>query len=322
MKNKDTLTVGLAQISPVWLNQQQTKNKVIDFIKEAASNNCDLVCFGEALLPGYPYWLELTDGARFNSQVQKELHSHYMSQAINIEKGDLDAICNACSESKINLVLGCIERAENRGGHSLYCSAVQIDDKGKIQNVHRKLQPTYEERLSWSPGDGHGLKTRSIGAFELGVLNCWENWMPMVRSALYAQGENLHVAIWPGGMHNTHDITRMIAKESRSFVISVSGLLTLEDIPKDLPHFDLVTKEADKLRADGGSCIAGPNGEWIIEPVKDKEGLLIAEINHARVREERQNFDPSGHYSRPDVLKLHLNTERQSVLETTDKGFN
>jgi nitrilase len=111
-------------------------------------------------------------------------------------------------------VLGCIERPVDRGGHSLYASLVYIDSDGVIQSVHRKLMPTYEERLTWSPGDGHRLRVHKLGAFTVGGLNCWENWMPLVQASLYGQGEDLHIAIWPGGVHNTHNITRFIAFES------------------------------------------------------------------------------------------------------------
>lgn len=143
--------------------------------------------------------------------------------------------------------------------------------------------------------------------------------MPLVRSSLYAQGENLHIAVWPGSDHNTKDITRFIARESRSFVVSVSSLMRKEDFPESTPHLEKILKTAPEVLANGGSCVAGPNGEWILEPILDKEGLLIVDIDLNRVYEERQNFDPSGHYSRPDVTKLHVNRDRQSVVEFNDK---
>ena len=138
--------------------------------------------------------------------------------------------------------------------------------------------------------------------------------MPLPRAALYAQGENLHIAVWPGGLHNTKDITRFIARESRSYVVSVSSLMRKEDFPKDTPYYDHLMAKAPAVLADGGSAIAGPNGEWLVEPVVHKEGLIYSEIELKRVFEERQNFDPVGHYSRPDVTKLTLNTERQNTL--------
>lgn len=313
--NHDALTVGLAQIAPVWLERQQTLEKICSYIEAAAAQHCQLVSFGEALLPGYPFWLERTDAARFNASIQKDLHAHYLQQAVKIEAGDLDSICRIAGDKKIAIILGCTERAADRGDHSIYCTLVYIDSQGHIQSTHRKLMPTYEERLSWAQGDGHGLNVHPLGAFTIGGLNCWENWMPLARSALYAQGEDLHVAIWPGNERNTQDITRFIAKESRSYVISVSGLMRKQDIPQDLPHAELILKNSEAVLADGGSCIAAPDGEWLIEPVLNEERLLTATLEHAMVRRERQNFDPSGHYSRPDVTQLIVNKKRQRVIE-------
>jgi nitrilase len=315
MNDPDRLTVGLAQIAPVWLNREKTLKKVTNYIRKAAENGCHLVAFGEAIVPGYPFWIELTDGARFNSPIQKELHAHYMDQAVQIEAGHLDEICNLAAELRIAIVVGCIERPSDRGGHSLYCSLVYIDFDGKIQTVHRKLMPTYEERLTWSPGDGHGLRVHPLGAFTLGGLNCWENWMPLPRAALYALGEDLHIAIWPGNYRNTHDITRHMGKEGRSFVLSVSGLMRKQDFPSGTPHLDLILANCPDILADGGSCLASPDGEWIIEPIVNQEFLAFATINHQKVREERQNYDPAGHYARPDVTQLIVNRERQSTLK-------
>lgn len=138
--------------------------------------------------------------------------------------------------------------------------------------------------------------------------------MPLVRSSLYAMGENLHIAVWPGSDHNTRDITRFIARESRSFVISVSTLMRKSDFPENTPHLQLILENTPDVLTNGGSCIAGPDGEWIVAPVVDKEGLIFETIDFHRVYEERQNFDPVGHYSRPDVTRLELNRDRQSTL--------
>ncbi len=314
----DSLTVGVAQIAPVWLDRERTLVKIINNVHQAIEANCQLVAFGEALLPGYPFWIERTDGARFNSPVQKDIYAHYLRQAIQIEAGHLSQLCQVAAAGKIAVVLGTIERAPDRGGHSLYCSRVYIDSGGRIQSVHRKLMPTYEERLTWAIGDGHGLRTHTLGAFTVGSLNCWENWMPLARAALYALGEDLHVAIWPGGLHNTHDLTRFIAKESRSYVISASGLMRKSDIPADTPHVENILSGSAEMLANGGSCIAGPDGDWLVEPLVGEEGLLVANLDHQRVRAERQNFDPAGHYARPDVLHLHVNRERQSTVIIKD----
>ena len=252
--------------------------------------------------------------------MQKALHAHYLDQAVQVESGHLAPVCAAARAHHIAVILGCIERPADRGGHSVYASLVYIDALGDVRSVHRKLMPTYEERLSWAPGDGHGLVTHRLGAFTVGGLNCWENWMPLPRAALYAQGEDLHVAIWPGGMHNTGDITRFIAREARSYVISVSGVMRRADIPDGLPHVELLRETAAEVMASGGSCIAAPDGTWLVEPVADEERLIVATIDHRRVREERQNFDAAGHYGRPDVTHLVVNRERQATVRFSDGG--
>jgi len=315
MNHSNLVKIGLAQISPVWLNKNLTINKVKSYIDQAGSEKCDLVIFGEGIVPGYPFWVSLTNGAEFNSTVQKEIFAHYLRNSIQIEQGDLDDICKLANDNNMAIYLGIIERAENRGGHSLYCSLVYIDKKGQIKSVHRKLQPTYEERLVWSQGDGNGLQVHQLNDFKVGGLNCWENWMPLVRSSLYGLGENLHIAVWPGAKSITQDITRFISKESRSFVVSVSGLMTINDFPENIPHIEKILSNCPNILADGGSCIAGPDGEWIVKPCVGKEELIVETIDINRVYEERHNFDPVGHYSRPDVTKLSVNRDRQSILD-------
>lgn len=309
------LKVALAQIAPVWLDKAGTLSKIMATAGEAAALDCELLIFGEALLPGYPFWVSLTNGAEFDSRVQKELHAHYARNAVQIETGDLDELCQLAQTHRMAVYLGTIERAKDRGGHSLYCTLAYIDPAGQIRSTHRKLQPTYEERLTWAPGDGHGLQVHALKEFTVGGLNCWENWMPLSRTALYGMGENLHVAVWPGSDYNTRDITRFIAREARAYTISVSALMRREDFPADTPHLDLILANAPEVLANGGSCIAGPDGEWIIEPVINQEGLITATLDFNRVLEERQNFDVVGHYSRPDVTRLVVNRERQGLVQ-------
>jgi nitrilase len=318
MTNSNLLKVALAQIAPVWLNKKLTIQKIENSIKEAAKEKAELIVFGEALLPGYPFWIALTNGAAWNSSVQKEMHSHYVQNSITLEKDELDSICQLAKEHNIAVYLGIMERAQNRVGHSIYASLVYINQEGKIKSVHRKLQPTYDERLTWAPGDGNGLQVHPLKDFTVGGLNCWENWMPLPRTALYGQGENLHIAVWPGSDHNTKDITRFIARESRSYVISVSSLMNKTDFPSNTPHFEKIVKDAPDVLANGGSCIAGPDGEWLVEPIINKEGVFYHTLDFNKVLEERQNFDVVGHYSRPDVTKLHVNRERQSTVFFTD----
>ncbi len=317
-EKNNVVRVGLAQIAPCWLRREPTEEKIIDRIGKAAGEQCQLVVFGEALLPGYPFWVERTDGARFESELQKSLYAHYVSQGVCIEEGDLDGICRAARDGSIAVYVGIMERAANRGGHSLYCSMVYVDATGEIGSVHRKLMPTHEERLVWAIGDGHGLRAHRLGPFTVGGLNCWENWLPLPRASLYAQGEDLHVAIWPGNRRNTEEITRFIAKESRSYVVSVSGLMRRKDIDTTLPHADLLIESADEIMANGGSCVASPSGEWLLSPVTDEECLRVVELDHRTVLEERHSLDLVGHYSRPDVTRLVVDRRRQATADFED----
>ncbi|MEP0712233.1 MAG: nitrilase-related carbon-nitrogen hydrolase, partial [Algoriphagus sp.] len=162
MTSSNLLKVALAQISPVWLDKAATLEKVKTSITDAAAQGCELVVFGEGLVPGYPFWLSMTNGSAWDDKVQKEIHAHYLRNAVQFESGDLLEIQELAKKLKIAIYLGIIERPIDRGGHSIYCSLVYIDADGEIKSVHRKLQPTYEERLTWSPGDGNGLQVHSL----------------------------------------------------------------------------------------------------------------------------------------------------------------
>lgn len=312
-----TLKIALAQHPPVWMNKHATLEKVVGLIQEAAIAQAQLVVFGETFVPGYPFWLSWTNGSHFDDPQQKRWFAHYLSQAVDVAAGELQPAQKAAKAAGIAVYIGIAEKAADRGGHSIYCTLVHINAEGEICSVHRKLQPTFEERLVWSPGDGHGLRVHELGEFKVGGLNCWENWMPLARTALLGLGENLHIAVWPGNRSSTEDITRFIAKESRSFVVSVSPPMRSEWADPSMPDLDAMLKSAPDTWADGGSCAAAPTGKWVLEP-QSGVGLHFVEVSIDVVRQERQNFDPTGHYSRPDVTELHINRNRQAAVRYSD----
>ena len=306
------LKVAIAQAAPVLLDRAATTERAVSWIGRAAEAGAKLVCFGETFLPGYPVWMDRIDGARFDADEPKALHAAYVDSAVNIGRGDLDPVRDAARSRGVAVVIG-IAETDPRRGRSVFATCVSIGPDGEIRAAHRKLMPTYEERLAWGAGDAHGLRTWALGPFTVGALNCWENWMPLPRAALHAQGETLHVAIWPGSARITRDVTRFIAREGRSYVLSASSIIRASDLPSGLPHRGMFVSGEDEIIQDGGSCIAGPDGNYVVEPVTGEERLIVAELDPAFVDRERQNFDPAGHYSRPELLRLTVDRRRAEV---------
>ena len=313
------MRVAAAQIAPALLDREATLAKVLDFCQRAAREGARLVAFPEAVVPGYPTWLEHTGGAAFDDPVQKAIHARYLDQGVELPGPVLDALREAARDLGLTVVVGVMERGRAEGRGSLWATALTVHPDG-AWCAHRKLVPTHEERLAWAPGDGHGLRVHEVDGWRVGVLNCWENWMPAARMALYAQGEELRVSLWPGTPENTLDISRFTAREGRVYVLASSGLLRVEDVPADLPARDaLVAAARDGVLRSGGSRITAPDGgevAFLAEPV---EGLLVADLDRARLLAERQNFDAAGHYHRKDVFRLRVDRRRRGVLELRDE---
>ena len=314
------MRIAAAQVHTAWLDPVRTTAIVTDWIGRAADEDVELVAFGETFLGGYPLWLSVTDGARFDDPRQKVAYAAYLDAAVEIDGPEVSTVIEAARDRGVFTYLGTAERGKGPGRGTVYCTLLAIDPERGLLSAHRKLMPTYEERMAWGIGDGQGLRVHDgPGGVRVGGLNCWENWMPLARTAMYAGGEDLHVAVWPGAVSNTRDITRFIAREGRVFVLSAGTLISAADIPSSFPLAEAVIADMGDWSYDGGSCIAGPDGQWIVEPVANEERLVMADIELARVREERHNFDPTGHYSRPDVLELTVHRRRLTAVEFDDQ---
>lgn len=312
------MRIAAAQARPVWLDAMATTDKVLTWLENAAAQQVDLVAFPETFLSGYPFWLDLTGGARFDDPAQKQAYAVYLDAAVVVDGPQLAAVVEAARDLGIFVYLGVTERGGGPGSGTIFCTLVAIDPNAGIVSTHRKLMPTYEERLVWGIGDGHGLRTHRIGDLRVGGLNCWENWMPQARHAMYADGEDLHVSVWPGNPRNTADITRFIALEGRVWSLAACGLLSLDDVPTDFPLRAELEQSGVPDYCRGGSAVAAPDGSWLVEPVADQERLIVADIDPEAVRAARQNFDPTGHYSRPDIFDVSVDRRRREASRFVD----
>ena len=311
------MRVAAAQAASVWLNPAATADKVVALIEQAAREGVELLAFPETFLSGYPFWVMLGGGGRFGDPEHARAYAAYLEAAVELDGPELRQVVEAARDYHAFVFLGVSERGRGSGRGTVYCTLVAIDPEQGIVGAHRKLNPTYTERLVWGRGDGQGLRTHSVGSLRVGGLNCWENWMPLARHALYAGGEELHVAAWPGSAAQTRDIARFIALEGRVFVVLASGLISAETVPREFPFYPLI-KDKPEGFYNGGSCIVAPDGTWVVEPRVGEEGLIVGEVDPARVASARHSLDATGHYGRPDVFGVSVDRRRQEAVAFVD----
>ena len=309
------MRVSAVQRAPDYLDRSATLEIVVETIREAADQGSELVAFPEAFVPGYPVWADWTHASYFEHPQQQAAFAQYLDGAVDVARGDLDPVVAACRQAGVFAYLGVAERSTSGG--SIHCSLVAIDPERGVVSVHRKLKPTFGERLLWADGDGHGLVAHRFRDVTVSGLNCWENWMPLARTAMYAQGTQVHVAAWPGSPGASHDVSRFIAREGRVFVVSSGAILHAEHIPERFALRDALLAEGDTF-SSGGAIIVGPDGTVLAQAEPDVDVVLTADLDLALVREQRHNFDPAGHYSRPDVFDLRIDRRRSTTARFED----
>lgn len=303
------LKLAAVQAAPIFLDPSATTNKALDLLRSAAEAGAEIVVFPEVFISGYPVWLR-APGVSSNDELLRLGQVEYVKSAITTDGPELAALVEAARKHGAFVYVGIVERSGSGG--SVYASLVAIHPDQGIVGVHRKMKPTFHERLLWADGDGHGLRVHDWKGARIGGLCCYENWQPLARQALYQQGEQLHIAAWPGDLDVTKNITQFIAMEGRIYVASVSGLLRVSDIPQRFPLRKYVVEGRDVIN-DGGSMIAAPGGDLIVGPVTGEETILYADISLDAVIGAHLKLDPAGHYSRNDILRLHHDKERRDT---------
>jgi nitrilase len=292
------VTAAAVQATPVFLDRDATVEKACKLIEEAGMAGAGLVVFPETFIPTYPDWVwraPAWDGP------SNELYARLLENAVEVPGPSVDLLAKAAKRAGAYVSMGVNEREP--GGGTVYNTQVYIGPGGKLLGKHRKLMPTGGERLVWGMGDGSTLQVFDTPFGRLGGLTCWENYMPLARYAMYSKGVDVWVApTWDQGDAWVATL-RHIAKEGRVFVIGVAPLLRGSDVPEEIPGRDMWGGEDDWMNR-GYSTIVGPGGEMLAGPLVEQEGILYAELDPAVARSSRMEFDPVGHYARPDVFRL------------------
>jgi nitrilase len=280
-------------------------------VREAAAGGAQLVIFPEAFIPGYPAWIwRLRPGP--DGALSGELHARLLEQAVNLRRGDLAPLTAAAREHNVTVVCGLDERDDEFGGGTLYNTVLVIGPDGTILNRHRKLMPTNPERMVWGLGDGTGLKVVDTPCGRLGTLVCWESYMPLARYALYAQGIDIYVAPSYDSGESWIGTLQHIAREGRCWVAGSGCALRASDFSADFPGRTMLYPDSEEWINPGDSVVIAPGGAIVAGPMRNAFGILYADLDTERVGAARRNLDVVGHYARPDILQLRVNTERQT----------
>jgi nitrilase len=307
------IKAAIVQYPPVFLDLEATMARAREIVAEAAAGGAGLVVFPEAWFPGYPTWVwRLRPGA--DMAVASAMHALLARNAVNVGSGGLAPLQSMAREHGIVLAAAFNEIDSRASGSTIYNSAPIIDADGSLANHHRKLMPTNPERMVWGFGDGSSLKVVETAVGRVGLLLCWENYMPLARYALYAQQVEIYLApTWDTGAGWLATM-RHIARESGAWVIGCSTPMQAADIPAELPHRDVLFPDAEEWVNDGDAVVYKPFGDAVAGPMHREKGLLWADIDVGAVAAARRSFDAAGHYARPDVFQLTVNRSRQAPV--------
>jgi nitrilase len=308
--------VAVVQHPPVTLHRAKTLERGVALLEEAAAAGARLVSFPETWLPGYPEWLwRLRPGTDF--ELTSEIHGRLIENAVDLNGGDLKPIQAAARRLKVTVSIGIHERDGKFSRGTLYNTVVLIGPDGEVLNRHRKLMPTNPERMVWGTGDASGLRVSDTPMGRVGGLICWENYMPLARFAIFAQGCEIYVApTWDEGS-TWISTMRHIAAEGRCWVLGNGTAMRGKDIPKDFPQRAKLFPDLEEWYNPGDSVIVSPGGRIVSGPLHEEHGILYAECDPLVASAAKRTLDVAGHYGRPDIFKLEVNRE---VLAPIDFG--
>ena len=293
--------------SPVF-DREAGVEKTCRLAAEAAAQKAEIALFPEAFIGGYPKGLDF--GARVGSRRPegRDDFRRYWDSAVDIPGPATDQLATASKDHGLTLVIGVIER----DGGTLYCTVLFFDPEHGLSGKHRKLMPTAAERLVWGFGDGSTMPVINTTAGKVGAVICWENYMPLLRTHMYAQGTQIYCAPTADDRETWLPTMRHIALEGRCFVLSACQYLTRADCPDD--YAAVQGNDPNTVLMRGGSLIVNPLGEVLAGPHFDGETILTADLDLDDITRGKYDFDVTGHYARPDIFRLQINEDRQHLV--------
>jgi predicted amidohydrolase len=303
-----SLKVAAVQAAPVYLDLGASLEKALRLVAAAASQGARLVAFPETFLPGYPAWLDCCrDVALWDHAPMKRVFARLLENSVVVPGPVTAALAASAREHEVVLNLSVHERVEEGPGRgTLYNTMLTFGPNGALRNRHRKIMPTFSERLIWGAGDGTSLAAVATEHGRIGGLVCWEHWMPLARHVMHASGEDVHVAAWPQVKEMNLVASRHYAFEGRCFVLACGAIMRARDLPSELEPVESLAGRPEAFVLNGGSAIIAPDGSLLAGPAYEEETILSAELDLGRIGEESLTLDVTGHYHRPDLFDVKL----------------
>lgn len=305
------MKVAVVQDGPVYNNLQKSIEKTCDLISQAADQGSDIIVFGECWFSGYPIWLDICkDVSLWDHEPIKKVWADTYENSITISNNDLSKVQKLLSDNNMYGIFGANETvASGKGNSTIYNTIFTIDNNGDIVNHHRKVMPTYTEKLVHGPGDAQGLNAIDTDHGRIGSLICWEHWMPITRQVMHDAAEDLHIALWPYAKELHQLASRHYAVEGRCHVIAVGQIMDIKELPESLSISDKIKLEGN-LIMKGGCAIYGPDGSVILEPQYGQREIFYQDLNLKSNIKEKMNLATSGHYQRHDLFDYSVNRNR------------